>query len=158
MANVLVANNGQITSANRVIVRTSGDRVYIFRTNGTALFADKGNQDGEPTSFSEAGSQGGQDGLDNGTLAAAIDSSDIVHLTWTVRDTAHGGLLECRYRTFDTNDDTFGTVEKVADLDGDGSPSPAQSICVDANDEPHVMWRDALTDMGSTVFSNYNSL
>ena len=160
MANVTVELASKIFRANRCVVRTSGNRVYVFTTDDVtvSIHALKGNQDGEPTSFSKVTHETGTTGLLQIGIAGAIDSNDIVHLVYYQVESAMSGTHEFRYITYDTSDDTFGTAEAVATLDNDGSAVyTGFAITLDANDDPHVLWRDALTDMGSTTYTNWYS-
>jgi hypothetical protein len=160
---VIASSNPDIFGVNRCIVRTSGDRVYVVPTVSVAsnlgVWMWKGNVDGEPTSFSVADVTPliSITGLQQIGAAAAIDSADIIHIMFSVIDTAMDGLLAVRYVQFDTSTDTFGTPETIATLDAVDTFTQRLGICVDANDDPHVIWRDVLTDMGASVFHNYYS-
>jgi hypothetical protein len=164
LANVTVlgsADSPNIEAANRVVIRTSSNRVYVLMTDLSfpTLSMYKGNIDGEPASFSQADTAGTLTGLQNIGGACAIDSNDIIHCIYYQIDTSHGGIIALRYVTFNTSTDTFGTPESVATLDNDGGTAPYinLSIAIDANDDPHVTWRDALTDMGSTTYTIWYS-
>ena len=163
MANVTILNGTQqdIESGNRVSVRTSGDRVYVFSTKvitvNVGISMEKGNADGEPTSFTEADEISPITGLKIIGGACAIDSNDIIHCIYYVVDTSHGGIIAIRYIPFDTSTDTFGTPESVVTLDNDFSIHDYLGIAIDANDDPHIIWQDALTDMGSTVHTCWYS-
>ncbi|MFB5617565.1 MAG: hypothetical protein ACE5Q4_02745 [Nitrosopumilus sp.] len=153
MANVNVGSIAEaINAGNRVVVRTSANRVYVLtKSSSTVMAMNKGNQDGEPTSFSAIDEITGLTGLQSGGGACAIDSNDIIHCIYYQADTAMAGIKALRYVTFDTSTDTFGTPEDVATLDNDGVSYFTCGIAIDANDNPHVVWHDALTSMGSTT-------
>jgi hypothetical protein len=157
LANIVIDSptaNPEIEAGNRTSVRTSGNRVYAFYTFSSAsgIRMEKGNVDGEPTSFSIADVITSLTGLQNIGGAIAIDSNDIIHCIYYQIDTAMGGILALRYVTFDTSTDTFGTPSSVASLDNDGGAGfyNQLGIAIDANDDPHVFWKDAFTSMGST--------
>ena len=155
MANVTVFNSATAKSerANRCVVRTSGDRVYVgYSDSVPRIIISKGNAKGEPTSFTLEDSENSA-GTNVG-LAIAIDSNDIIHCCYYHVDTSHSGILAFRYVQFDTSTDTFGTPEDIASLDNDGGRRQF-GICVDANDDPHVFWVDALTDMGNTTHTTW---
>lgn len=155
MANIEVQTSSSIVLANRVSVRTSGDRVYAFVSDGDNIRAKKGNQNGRPDSFSTITSLG-VIGLLNGGVACAIDSSNIIHIVCYVPNTAHLGVLEIVYVTFDTSDDTFGSKEQVFTMNNDGN-SRSIGIALDANDDPHVFWKDALSNMGTLTTQTFYS-
>ncbi len=154
MANVQVDTSSNIKAGSRVVVRTSGDRVYVVSTSGTRLQIHKGNQNGEPTSFSEVGNNVLTDALDVG-LAVCIDGNDDLHIIRYLLFSGMGTPKEIRYYRFDTATDTFDvTNEKVADLsdgDNDGSFKKLLAISVDANNDPHASWNDEIADMGSKL-------
>ncbi len=158
MTNVAVNTVGdrEVNNANRVVVRTSGNRVYVFTTNSAILEAFKGNQDGEPTSFSSVDTVLSQLFLVEG-IAAAIDSNNVVHLCYLRHGSGMSDIKQVLYRQFNTSTDQFTSSEVIAELDFSGTIEDRQSIAIDANDDPHVMWRDSFKDMGVTTFSNYYS-
>jgi len=158
MANVQVDTASEIESGARVVVRTSSDRVYVVSTDGTRLQIHKGNQNGEPTSFSEVGNNVLTDALDVG-VACCIDGNDDIHILRYLLGTAHGATKEIRYYRFDTGSDTFDvtneTVATLTDIGADGSFEKLLAIAVDVNNDPHAGWNDEVADMGSdkeTIF------
>jgi len=159
MANITVEASSNIKNGNRVVVRTSGDRVYVFATSGTSVEAHKGNVTGKPASFDTPVAITSITGLQDVGVAAAIDSADLVHILYYQIDTSHGGIVELRYVTYNTGSDTFGTPEQAGGqvLDDDGTFTKVLAICVDANDDPHICWEDATTSMGDTTTTNYYS-
>ena len=68
------------------------------------------------------------------------------------------GIHDVRYVTFNTGSDTLGTPQQIAELDNDDETQDHDlALAIDANDDPHVTWRDALTDMGSTSWFTWYS-
>jgi len=162
MANVEVrrsSDNGQIFGANRCVVRSNGNKVYVFLTqdiSGTiGIKADRGNVAGEPSSF--LGNNLNETGMLNVGCAAAKGSDDIAHIAFYRNDTSHGGIVGIRYVPYNMATNTFGTVETVATITVDDPQVFAISICVDDDNEPHVTWRDNVKSMGVTTFFNYYS-
>ena len=161
MANVQVASAGDITDANRVVVRSSGGTVYVFVNNGGNIQAFKGNAQ-PPTSFAEQEAAGAPDNAANAGIAAAIDADDLVHVVYQFKDVAaHGAAPRVKYaqfRTVDhatTQDDWVLIDENVATLANGGAFSSfaISSIAIDANDIPHVAWTEQITNMGSDLES-----
>ncbi len=161
MANVEVVPSGEFTHANRVVVRDSNDRVYVFvETNGN-IRAMKGNVTGEPTSFAEQEAGGAPDNSDNDGIAAAIDANGLVHVIYNFEDpAAHGAAPKVRYAQFRTSahattqDDWVLIDEDVADLDNSADNfifSELLAIAIDANNVPHVAWNEEQSNMGSDV-------
>lgn len=163
MANVVVEDvDARVVGGNRCVVRTSGDRVYVVTSNNESgsiqLRVHKGNQNGEPTSFTpERIVTIGQ--MQNVGCACAIDSGDIIHIILLAYGTGMTDLQEIRYFSYDTSIDNFivqnEQVQAFVDGDGDGSWNRIFAICVDANDDPHVAYNDEAKDMGvgkETVF------
>jgi hypothetical protein len=161
MANLTIATDGISSVGNRVSVRTSNDRVYVYYTNtNDGIFMSKGNVDGEPASFSVADSITGVTLLLEQGGACAIDSNDIIHCMFEVLNSNHSGIIAMRYVQFDTSTDTFGTPETIQNLDASLNQlaiSENMGIAVDSNDDPHVIWKDVDTDMGADIYTNYYS-
>lgn len=145
MANVTVHANGNIQACNRIGNRTSSDRLYAFVTEGTNIRAKKGNQNGEPTSFSTIASLTGITSLEDIGVAVAIGSDNIFHIMYSVLVSMGEAV---RYVTFDPSTDTFGTPEDISSLANQTTTTQRLGICVDANNDPHVIWRDSINFMG----------
>jgi len=165
MANVTVDSAAIVASGNRVVIRDSNDRVYVFVNAGGNVRAYKGNVTGEPASFAEQDATGAPNDTDFAGVAAAIDSAGAVHVAYQFQDsTAHGGAPNVRYAVFRTSahvttqDEWVSIDEEISTLDnGDGAfgYSNLLGIVVDENDDPHAIWNDEITDMGNdleTVF------
>jgi len=152
MANITVDTTSIIGATNRVCVRTSGDRVYVVSADGNRLQIHKGNQNGEPTSFSEVGSNVVSDRM--GACSVAIDTNDDLHIISMILGTGHGATKEMRYYRFDTASDTFDVTNEVIatldDSDGNGSFNFSWAIAVDANSDPHAIWNDETKNMGTS--------
>ena len=152
MANVTVNSTGHLQAGNKTVLKTSGGRIYVCFTNFAEVVMYKGNQDGEPTSFAKQDTNGfTENGLQDIGCASAIDGDDNIHTICYTIDTSHGGVLAIRYAIFNTGTDTWGTVEDVASLDNDSTFTEGLGIAIDVNNDPHVVWKDALTDMGNTI-------
>jgi len=155
LANITVEASSNIQIANRVSVRTSGDRVYVLATSGTSLEMHKGNVNGRPASFDTPVAITSITGLFDSGACCAIDSNDDIHCLYYQIDPDMAGIQAARYVIYDTGTDTFGTPETIAVLDNDPTYTKLLGLCLDANDDPHVFWRDANKDMGVTTISNY---
>lgn len=154
MANVTVASSSDISGADHPLVRTSGNRLYVASTNGTTLQMHKGNQDGEPTSFTSADTITGLTGLRSGGLDIAIDSSNTIHVIYYHDNSPSNDNV--RYVTFNTSTDTFGTPETVYSLTLNQAAARNNiSIDMDSNDEPHIYFKDNVNNMGTDEWHTF---
>jgi len=157
MANVTVDTTSTVGATQRNVVRTSGNRVYVVTTDGTRLQIQKGNQDGEPTSFSEVGSNVVTNRMAG--AGACIDSNDDIHIVSMVLNSGMGSVKEMRYYRFDTSTDTFDVTNEAAgildDVSNNGLFNFLWSIRVDANNDPHIVWNDLVKDMGQNKMTVY---
>ena len=156
MANVTVNASANIQAVNRCVVRTSSNRVYVFVTSGTSILAKKGNQDGEPSSFSTIASLTGITNLQDVGVAAAIDSSGIVHVIYYDAPNADMGTSgNLRHVTFNTSTDSFGTPAVAGTVESEFAYIPRISVAIDANNDVHAVWRDAGKVKGSAEYHNW---
>jgi chitodextrinase len=151
---------GLVDASTRQVVRTAGDRVYIFATDDTAqrqnlgpgvLRAWRANQTGIPTSFTEV------DGADRPTAGTntsvicspdvKLDANGLAHMVYVNQTNA-----TLVYQTFSTVTDTWGLPQVIAS--GVNAPNSfilresANSIVVDQSNVDHVVYA-----AGSKIYS-----
>lgn len=162
MVNININNETHWNGGNRVLMRTAADRTYLVNRGAVSTVDSiktmKGNQDGEPTSFANQGTNITAAGIDQ--VCGAIDSTGDIHIAYYFLDpAAMQADPEVRYARFSTSSDTYEvTNEQVANLDdgaGDFGFSHILGICVDINDDPHVCWCDETNDMGTPIPNYY---
>jgi len=155
MAAVNVTNDAVTynqTNGARVLVRNSAGTPYVVMTDedATGITVWKGNST-TPTSFSEQDAGNAPASGTYGSVSAAIDSTDIIHIVYMELD---GKTSACRYVTFDA-DGTTDTYAGDVDVDADLGSEPASlallytAIAVDSNDIPHIAYTRYEADMGS---------
>jgi len=135
---VTTANTNVFTNAARTVFRDSNGIPYVLSFYSTTIQIQKGNGTA-PTSFSSADTVSG--GTDPVGVSGAIDSSDIIHISWL--DNA-GKASPLRYVTFDCDTDTFGTPATLV-LDIGEVPATASlytAIAIDSNDVPHIVYNE----------------
>ena len=149
-------DNNYIGNGARVVVRNSAGTPYVVVENITDSSIDvwKGNSTtpSGTAPFAEqdaAGASHPDSGGVYGSVSAAIDSSDIIHIVYMEDD---GNTSACRYVTFNTSTDTFsGDTDIIADIGADpgGLTILQTSIAIDSNDIPHVAYTEYIANMGS---------
>lgn len=143
---------GFVDASTRDVVRTSGDRVYLFVADDTAerqatgpgvIHAYKAGQSGIPTTFSEA------DGIHRpsatgsthvlGSPDARLDRSGIARLVYI-----NDSNLAVVYQTFSTLTDSWGPTEVIG---SNGAPITSGikregnvALALDQNDIPQVVY------------------
>ncbi len=141
------AASGYTDVSPKQIVRTSDNFVYIVATNCDASPCTQANQTvrvwkadshGAPTSFSRLDSD--HEPVDVGSVAAAIDATDTIHIVWQDRNGASNTRI--RYATFRTSLGTWGTQESLETNVGaaseTGQGDSFVALALDANGKPHV--------------------
>lgn len=155
MASVNVTNNATTHSqqrGNRVLVRNSSGTPYVVMTDedATGIQVWKGNST-TPTSFSEQDAGNAPASGVYGSVSAAIDSTDIIHIVYMEDD---GKTSACRYVTFDA-DGTTDTYSGDTDIDSNLGGDPVtinqlfSAIAIDSNDVPHVVYTRSDSNMGA---------
>ena len=145
------------------IVRTSAGTVYVIAPNcdsypdftATGLTQTirvyKGNSTGIPSAFSRMDSANEPAAVVG--CAAAIDSSNVIHIAWEARSTI--SLTHyLRYATFNTATDTWGAVTTIlsnVDYDDIGQGDENISIAIDASDFAHIVF---LTTVGTGTLTD----
>jgi hypothetical protein len=153
----ILVGPGNVEDSARQVVRTAAGTVYVFATDDTAqrlgtgpgvVHAWKGNVAGIPTSFSEVDAAHHPVAAGTATnvivgVDARLDSKGTVHVVYV--DETNATLY---YRTFSTATDTWGPATAI----GSGLFVPdgyfknlkrsnnEDSIALDANDVPHVVY------------------
>jgi len=159
MANILVDTNAIETAfSSRIVLRDANDFVYVFVNASGNIRAYKGNQAGEPTSFTEQDAVGAPDiASARQGLAVTIDSVGLVHVLYA--DTASGRCAPpevIRYGQFRTSahattqDDWFLIDEQITTPVED-TQTLHSAIAIDANDDPHVVWSEFSTQAQFTI-------
>lgn len=148
-------NTNRINSGTRVNVRTSSGIPYVLVHHATAndLRIYKGNSS-TPTSFSgqDTSNEPTVSSTNDGVVAAAIDSSDIIH---TITFFNSGKNSTVRYATFDTSSDTWSTSTTIFDVGDDSAVDPFVGVAIDSNDIPHIVWVDGVANMGTDYDTVY---
>jgi hypothetical protein len=147
----ILVGDGYSDVSTQQLIRTSGNRVYVFATdcdsypdcstNGLdqTLRAYKANVAGTPASFARQDS--GDEVAGVFSWSVAIDSSDIVHVVLAQRQS--GGAADIEYVTFNTGTDQWGTPETIeADAVSTdiGQGDEHVSISLDSSGVPHVLY------------------
>jgi hypothetical protein len=141
------AASGYTDVSPKQIVRTSDNFVYIVATNCDAypcmqssqtVRVWKADSPGAATSFSRLDSA--HEPVDAGSVAAAIDATDTIHIVWQDRNGASNTRI--RYATFRTSLGTWGTQESletnVSTASDTGQGDHFVALALDANGKPHV--------------------
>ena len=80
--------------------------------------------------------------VDAGSVAAAIDANDMIHIVWQDRNGASNTRI--RYATFRTAFDTWGTAENlesnVSTANDSGQGDSFVALALDMNGKPHVAY------------------
>ena len=160
---------GIVDGSTRTVVRTAGDRVYVFsmddsaRGSGTGpsvIRAWKGNRTGIPTGFTEVGATSRPTALQGPPFALTsasvqLDRNGIVHLVFM--DESNDSV---NYQTFSTLTDTWGPRELIdsgigVDFDGNDlyKRDATNAIVLDATEKPHVVYRSG----ASLIYRNRTS-
>ncbi len=163
MANVTVdanAANG-LEAGNRVSIRDSNDRVYVFVNAGGNIRAYKGNITGEPASFAEQDAGNAPDDADNVGIAAAQDVDGLIHVIYYFLDPAAMQAAPLvQYATFRTSahpttQDVWDIVDEevaaIVNSQGDYSFTKLLAIALQLGTEPHAVWNDERADMGNQI-------
>jgi hypothetical protein len=131
------------------VVRTSGNVPYLVATNcdsypctsaSQTVRVWRGNSTNVPTAFSrmDAGHEPG----DAGSVAAAIDGNDTIHILWQDRNGASSTRI--RYNTFNTTAGLWGTPEvveaSVGSAEDGGQGDSFVALAVDANGQAHAAY------------------
>ncbi len=154
---VTSANTNTVQKGARIVVRNSSGTPYIVLQdrNDSGIEVWKGNAT-DPTSFSEQDTANNpQAGTDlYGSPAAAIDSTDIIHIVYQYYNTK---TSELRYVTFNADGltDTFsGDVQIIADIGDDPTNilNLYTGIAVDSNEIPHLVYTEVIVGKGTSYF------
>ncbi len=162
MVNILVdADAGEMVNSNRIVIRDANNFVYVFvNANAGAsgnIRAYKGNQAGQPTSFTEQDAASAPDiTTARENIAAAIDSTGLVHMIYFDTQTGRGAPpTSVRYSTFRTSahattQDVWAIVDEEIDIPtAQNNFSHNVGIAIDANDDPHVIWTEIFFSAGT---------
>ena len=143
------AASGYTDVSPKQIVRTSGDVVYIVAVGCDAypcmessqtIRVWKGDGSGAALAFSRLDPV--HEPVDAGSVAAAIDANDMIHIVWQDRNGASNTRI--RYATFRTAFDTWGTAENlesnVSTANDSGQGDSFVALALDMNGKPHVAY------------------
>ena len=134
------------------LVRTKSNYLYTiapncdvypdFSSNGLtqSIRVHKSNGVGVPSGFTRKNSAGEPTAVTGS--AAAIDSSDNIHIAWVARSSSSLARY-LRYSVFDTSTDTWGThttISSLLDFDDIGQGDQSVSIAIDASDKAHIVF------------------
>jgi hypothetical protein len=138
----LVDTNSKNNKGARNLVRNSKGHLYFVgrdvSVNNVHIYkSDNESDSGLWTDFT------GASNADTDAIAIAIDSTDIIHVVWWDQGT---GL---RYQTFNTSNDTFGSVQ-TAHSDTGTPTTPYVAITIDSNDIPHVAYDSGADELEYT--------
>jgi hypothetical protein len=145
----LGAGSGYTDVSPKQIVRTSGNVAYIVASNCDAYPCQvanqtvrvwMGNATNVPTGFTRMDSA--HEPTDTGSVAAAIDGTDTIHILWQNRNgTSPTRIL---YNTFNTATGLWGTSEvveaSVGAAEDVGQGDSFVALAVDANGQPHAAY------------------
>jgi hypothetical protein len=132
------------------LVRTSGDRLYVFASNcdsypcdavSQTLRAYRADRTGVPGGFSRMSAANEPAGV--AQWAVALDGSDLIHVVYTRRTTNAGEITAVRYVTFDPATDTWGAPEDIdAGAFGYSSGQGDQTVglALDGGGKPHAVY------------------
>jgi hypothetical protein len=136
---VTTANSNSLPNAARIVLRnSSGHPIVVYKQSDTTIALIKANT-ANPTSFADWDS-----GLTYTTntivcgISAAIDSSDIIHLSW-IDDI--GASSDLKYATCSAVADltSFSAVVLNSDIGSDPTiTSLFTAIAIDSNNIPHI--------------------
>lgn len=134
------------------LVRTKSNYLYTivpncdvypdFTSNGLdqSIRVHKSNSVGVPNGFTRKDSANEPTAVTGS--AAAIDSSDNIHIAWVARSSSSLARY-LRYSVFDTSTDTWGTqttISSLLDFDDIGQGDQSVSIAIDASDKAHIVF------------------
>jgi len=134
------------------LVRTKSNYLYTiapncdvypdFTSNGLdqSIRVHKSSGVGVPSAFTRKDSANEPTAVTGS--AAAIDSSDNIHIAWVARSTSSLARY-LRYSVFDTSTDTWGThttISSLLDFDDIGQGDQSVSIAIDASDKAHIVF------------------
>lgn len=148
MVNIQVDPQARSGRGNRVVIRDSNNRVYVFVNPLGSIKAYKGNVVGEPTSFTEQDAAGKPFGTQFTHVAAAIDSTGLVHVLYYDLAFGRGAIRRILYAQFRTSahaitqDDWVLINEETQELLDQATRSQLLGIAIDANNEPHIIWNE----------------
>jgi len=166
MVNILVdAATFEIPRSNRLVVRDANNFVYVFINGNTGfngnIRAYKGNQAGEPTSFTEQDAANAPDIPTRRTgMVAAIDSTGLVHTMYFDDQTGRcSPPTSVRYSTFRTSahattQDVWAIVDEEITTPVSDNPSDHNAIAIDANDNPHVIYTEFVGANDTLKYNN----
>jgi uncharacterized protein (UPF0254 family) len=151
------SNSFADTGAGRVLVRTSAGIPYVIGAGVVGAFQYcvifKGNSS-TPTAFNVVAAfqaTSAYSSVGFGGLAAAIDSSDIIHIVYAEDNAAAPSIM---YRALNTADDTWvaDPVDIIADTGADitSTANCQTAIAIDSNNIPHIAYL-AYTKVGGTT-------
>jgi hypothetical protein len=143
------AASGYTDVSPKQIVRTSGNVVYIVAVGCDAypcmessqtIRVWRGDGTGAQTAFSRQDSA--HEPVDAGSVAAAIDATDTIHIVW--QDRNGGSNTRIRYATFRTAISLWGTPDtaeaNVGAADDSGQGDSFVALALDANGKPHLAY------------------
>jgi hypothetical protein len=142
-------SSGYSDVAPKQIVRTSANVAYVVATNcdsypclssSQTVRVWKGDVAGVPNAFTRLDSA--HEPGDAGSVAAAIDGSDAIHIVWQDRNGPSNTRI--RYNIFSTATGLWGAVEEVEPNVGTaediGQGDSFVAVALDANSKPHVAY------------------
>lgn len=145
------AGSGYTDGSPKQLVRTSGDRLYVFAVDCTSypctdvaqtIRAYRATGTGIPSAFARQDSAHEPAGIVG--WAIAIDGSDVIHVAWTERTTSGGNAANLKYTTYSTSSDLWsGTVETIAssmNTTTDGQGDETVALALDSSGVPHITY------------------
>ncbi len=136
------SNFGDSNHSGKQVVRTSGGTLYAFLSKSGSCEIWKSSSG---TSWTEQHGASNPSCDSSSYLAAAIDSTGVIHLTY-IR-----GLNGLYYNTFSTGTDTFGSEALVLS----GFSYYETAISIDSNNKPHIVAVDGDDWDGGSGCSSY---
>jgi len=155
----------EIKNSYRLVIRDANDFVYVF-VNGNTGFngnirAYKATTAGEPTAFTEQDAGNAPDiPTKRSSLSIAIDSTGLVHLMYNDDQTGRSSPpTSVRYSTFRTSahattQDEWAIIDEQIDVPVDDNFEDHNSIAIDANDDPHVIWSEFISSAPTLHYNN----